>query len=135
MDFALPEELRQLQEMVRRFVDRELIPIEMEAMDGPDLKPEIRLHLEARARELGLWLLDVPEKHGGMGLGLLGMTVVWPERSPCRHAGPAYSGRRSARSCSGSMRPSGRVISTPCCGARNAPPSRRRNRMPGPIPA
>ncbi|WP_293802040.1 acyl-CoA dehydrogenase [uncultured Bosea sp.] len=79
MDFALPEELRQLQEMVRRFVDRELIPIEMEAMDGPDLKPEIRLHLEARARELGLWLLDVPEEHGGMGLGLLGMTVVWQE--------------------------------------------------------
>ncbi len=27
---------------MRRFVDRELIPIEMETMDGPDLKPDVR---------------------------------------------------------------------------------------------
>lgn len=79
MDFALPEELLLLQDTVRRFVDRELIPIEMRAMDGPDLRPEVRADLEAKARELGLWLLDVPEEHGGAGLGLLGMTVVWEE--------------------------------------------------------
>ena len=79
MDFELAEELRMLRETVRRFVDRELIPIEMETMDGPDLKPEVRAKLEARARELGLWLLDTPEEYGGQGLGLLGMSVVWEE--------------------------------------------------------
>jgi acyl-CoA dehydrogenase len=79
MDFELPEELRMLQDTVRRFVDRELIPIEMESMDGPDLKPEVRAGLERRARELGLWLLDVPEEYGGQGLKLLGMAVVWQE--------------------------------------------------------
>jgi acyl-CoA dehydrogenase len=79
MDFDLPEEYRLLQETVRRFVDRELIPIEMEAMDGPDLKPEIRAALEAKAKEIGLWLLEVPEEYGGQGLGLLGMAVVWQE--------------------------------------------------------
>lgn len=79
MDFELPEELRMLKETVRRFVDRELIPIEMESMDGPDLKPEVRASLEQKARELGLWLLDIPEEYGGQGLKLLGMAVIWEE--------------------------------------------------------
>ena len=79
MDFELSEELRMLQETVRRFVDRESIPIEMETMDGPDLKPDVRAQLEGRARELGLWLLDTPEEYGGQGLKLLGMAVVWEE--------------------------------------------------------
>jgi acyl-CoA dehydrogenase len=81
VDFELPEEFRMLRETVRKFVDRELIPIEMEAMDGPDLKPEIRADLEKKARDIGLWLLDVPEEFGGQGVGLLGMTVVWQELS------------------------------------------------------
>ena len=34
MDFELPEEIRLLKETVRRFVDEELIPIEMSSMDG-----------------------------------------------------------------------------------------------------
>src|SRR5687767_13606843 len=79
MDFELPEELRLLKETVRTFVDRELIPIEMTSMDGPYLKPEIRADLEAKAKKLGLWHLDVPEEYGGQGLNLLGMVVVWEE--------------------------------------------------------
>ena len=34
MDFELPEELRMLQETVRRFVDREIIPNERDSYDG-----------------------------------------------------------------------------------------------------
>lgn len=79
MDFELPEELRLLKETVRQFVDRELIPIEMTAMQGPILKPEVRADLEAKAKKLGLWHLDVPQEYGGAGLGLLGMVVVWEE--------------------------------------------------------
>jgi acyl-CoA dehydrogenase len=79
MDFELPEEIRLLKDTVRKFVDRELIPIEMTSMDGPDLKPDVRAALEAKAKELGLWLLDVPEDFGGQGLKLLAMAVVWEE--------------------------------------------------------
>ena len=79
MDFELPEDLRMLKDTVRKFVERELIPIEMQAMDGPDLKPDVRASLERKAKDLGLWLLDVPEEYGGMGLGHLGMVVVWEE--------------------------------------------------------
>jgi acyl-CoA dehydrogenase len=79
VDFELPDDLRMLKDTVRKFVQRELIPIEMESMGGPDLKPDIRATLERKAKELGLWLLDVPEEYGGMGLDHLGMVVVWEE--------------------------------------------------------
>src|ERR1700754_4216095 len=79
MDFELPEELKLLKNTVRTFVDRELIPVEMNAMDGPGMRPEVRADLERKAKDLGLWLLDVPTDYGGQGLGLLGMVVVWEE--------------------------------------------------------
>src|SRR6516162_8284716 len=81
MDFELPEELKLLKHTVRTFVDRELIPIEMHAMDGPSLRPDVRADLECKAKDLGLWLLDVPTEYGGQGLSLLGMAVVWEEIS------------------------------------------------------
>jgi acyl-CoA dehydrogenase len=76
MDFELSSDLLLLKETVRRFVDNELIPIEMHAMDGPDLKPEIRARLEAKAHELGLWLLEVPAELGGQDLSQLALTVI-----------------------------------------------------------
>jgi acyl-CoA dehydrogenase len=79
MDMELPEELRLLKETVRLFVDRELIPIEMTAMDGATMRPDVRAPLEAKAKTLGLWHLDVPQDYGGQGLNLLGMVVVWEE--------------------------------------------------------
>src|SRR6266849_4644382 len=79
MDLELPEELRLLKNTVRTFVDRELIPIEMTAMDGAVLRADIRADLEQKAKKIGLWLLDVPTEYGGQGLGLLGMVVVWEE--------------------------------------------------------
>ena len=79
MDFELPEELRLLKETLRTFVDRELIPIEMTSMDGAVMRPEIRAGLEAKAKKLGLWHLDVPTEYGGQGLNLLGLVVVWEE--------------------------------------------------------
>ena len=79
MDFDLPEDVRMLGETVARFVDRELIPVEMQTMAGSRMKPEWKSKLEARARDLGLWLLDVPEEWGGMGLSRLHLVTVWEE--------------------------------------------------------
>ena len=67
MDYQLPEELRMLKETLRRFIDNEVIPIEREAYDGPEMVPEVREKLEARAQELGIWGVDVPESLGGGG--------------------------------------------------------------------
>lgn len=79
MEYDLPDELKMLKEMLRRFVDQELIPIERETLNGAKLKPEYQTWLDTKARELGLWQFDVPEEFGGQGLGLLAKTVVWSE--------------------------------------------------------
>jgi acyl-CoA dehydrogenase len=79
MDTELPEELRMLKETLRRFVDREIIPVEREAYDGHQLKPEFRARFEEGAKKIGLWMFDVPEEYGGLGMGLLARSVVWEE--------------------------------------------------------
>jgi acyl-CoA dehydrogenase len=79
MNFELPEEIRMLKDTVRKFVDRELIPIERTARDGHKLKPEVLAHLRSRAEELGLTNYDVPVEYGGLGLGLVAKVTVWAE--------------------------------------------------------
>ena len=48
---------------------------------GRIMRPDIRARLEAKAKEIGLWLLEVRQEYGGQGLSLLGMVVVWEEMS------------------------------------------------------
>ena len=81
MDFELPEELRILKAGLRRFVDNELIPIERQTTDGEALKPEYLERFEQRARDLGIWQLDVPEEYGGGGMPILARAIVWEELS------------------------------------------------------
>jgi acyl-CoA dehydrogenase len=81
LDFDLPEELQMLKDNLRRFVDTELIPIETTTLEDNEMKPEIRAPLEAKAKELGLWMFDVPEEFGGLGLGALAKAVMWEEMS------------------------------------------------------
>jgi acyl-CoA dehydrogenase len=81
LQVELPDEFKMLQEMVRRFVDDELIPLEGKSLvDGQQkLKPDIKAKLTERCKELGLWQIDVPEEFGGQGLGVLGRSIVWSE--------------------------------------------------------
>src|SRR6266478_6511114 len=81
MDFELPEELRILKATLRRFVDNELIPIERETTDGEQIKPEYLERFERRAKELGIWQLDVPTEYGGSGMSILARAMVWEELS------------------------------------------------------
>jgi acyl-CoA dehydrogenase len=79
MNFELPAELRMLKEQVRRFVDAEMIPVEMHSRVGAGMDPQIKASLEEKARALGLSGYDVPVAYGGQGLGLLAKVVVWSE--------------------------------------------------------
>lgn len=81
MDFELPEELILLKETLRRYVDTKMIPIEKETCDGADVKPEYARRFEDDAKELGLWLMDVPKEFGGQGMGVLATVVVTEEIS------------------------------------------------------
>jgi len=81
MDFNLPEELQMLKDNLRRFVDTELIPIERETMEGNQMKPDVLAALQDKAKALGLWMFDVPEEFGGLGLGAVAKAVMWEEMS------------------------------------------------------
>ena len=81
MDFNLPEEIQILRETVRRFVDKELIPLEREYRhDSEGPMPEHLLKpLQEKTKSMGLWMLDVPAEYGGAGLGLLPRCIIHEE--------------------------------------------------------
>ena len=79
MKFTLPEELQMLQQNLRRYVDNEMIPHEMETMEGDELKPEWRTKFQDGMKKLGLWMMEVPEEFGGGELNLLAKSIVWQE--------------------------------------------------------
>ncbi len=60
------DEQRAITEMVRQFVDNEVLPI-AEEHDHADSFPE---PVVEQMRELGLFGVTIPEEYGGMGLDL-----------------------------------------------------------------
>ena len=83
MNFAFQPELLMLRDSVRRFVQEELMPLEAQYANEPDIPDDIRARLQARAQELGFWAFDLPEEHGGGGIGYLGMCLVFEELGKC----------------------------------------------------
>jgi (R)-benzylsuccinyl-CoA dehydrogenase len=88
MDFTLPEELRMLRETVARFVREELRPLEKDVIrreaergltDAHLVPPEVEEHLKMKAKEIGIYGIDVPEEYGGQNLGMLAKAVVIEE--------------------------------------------------------
>ncbi len=80
MDFDLPEELKILKDTVRRFVDKELIPLEREYRpEGEEMPEHILKPLQEKAKAVGLWMLDVPQEYGGAELDLLTRCVISEE--------------------------------------------------------
>lgn len=77
MDVRLPEEVQRAKDHMRRFVERELLPLERElppfrSTIGPQASAEIVRKLKAE----GLWGLAVPREYGGGGLGLTGLCAL-----------------------------------------------------------
>jgi acyl-CoA dehydrogenase len=68
MDFQLPEDVLMLRRVVREFVERELIPIEAHSHRDGSISGEVLRPLQDTVKAMGLWLLDVPEEFGGIGL-------------------------------------------------------------------
>ena len=64
MDLELPSDVQILQDTIRKFVDRELIPIEMWAREGADLKPAVRAALQAKGIMLLRWDLGQSDLDG-----------------------------------------------------------------------
>ena len=82
MDFELSEEHRMLKDLVRRFVDDELMPLEAGVLDreargqGLGIGEKETARIDKVSKELGLWGLDAPEDIGGADLPAVAMVGV-----------------------------------------------------------
>ena len=99
MEFRLSPEEESLRKVVEEFVRSELIPLEPEFVNAPDIfegsrwksrvkssqDPEIRrylaimLDLEQKADARGLWHVDVPKEYGGTQVSNLAMIALTEE--------------------------------------------------------
>jgi acyl-CoA dehydrogenase len=79
MEYPLSEEHQMFRETMERFVNEEMIPHEMETCENGELKPEWREKFHARAKELGIWQMEVPEEYGGVGADLISLVIVWEQ--------------------------------------------------------
>jgi alkylation response protein AidB-like acyl-CoA dehydrogenase len=84
--FEIPEEHRMLQDLVAKFVDNELMPLESAVLKREMQGGKISLTaaeeepLLAKCKELGLWGLDVPEEFGGANLPTVALVGVYEEQ-------------------------------------------------------
>ena len=84
--FELPEEHRMLQELVAKFIDRDVMPLEKATLareasgQRSGLPPDEEAVLLAKCKELGLWGLDVPEEYGGANLPYSALVGVYEEQ-------------------------------------------------------
>lgn len=91
MDLKLSEEERLVRETAAHFVARELLGREgaylkqkelfLPPGDPPrrELDPEVRELLTERAKQVGLWALELPESVGGSGMGALARALIQRE--------------------------------------------------------
>ena len=99
MDFRLSSAEEGLRQKVETFVREELVPLEPEFLNAPDIfegsrwksraklsgAPEIRRYivimdgLEKKAEAAGLWHLDVPREYGGLQVSNVAMIAVTEE--------------------------------------------------------
>ena len=83
--WTLPDEYLMLRDTVRRFMERDVRPVEDAAPhDAVSLAPATLEPLQQKARALGLWCNQSPAEYGGAGLNLLGQCVVAEEAAKCR---------------------------------------------------
>jgi len=86
LEFNLPEETQILKDMVNRFINSELIPLENKLKDRKnsyELPDQIKINLEDKIKKIGLWAMDAPEEIGGAGLSLLDHCIVIEEAFKC----------------------------------------------------
>jgi acyl-CoA dehydrogenase len=77
MDFNFTQEQRMIKDLAREFARKEIAPVAAYY----DKKVEFPHEIQARARELGLINVLIPEKYGGSGLTAIEMIIVAEELS------------------------------------------------------
>ncbi|HUH59196.1 MAG TPA: acyl-CoA dehydrogenase family protein [Candidimonas sp.] len=82
MDFTLSPQADSLREKIKAFVDRELIPLEADPAsydEHENIGEPLLRRMRVKAREQGLWSLQMPRERGGQGLDMAGMASCYEE--------------------------------------------------------
>jgi acyl-CoA dehydrogenase len=82
MDFALSPKVEEMRLRIRRFVEEEILPLEVDpanydAHENIGHAPLERL--KAKAKEEGLWSLSLPEEWGGLGFSMAEIAPCYEE--------------------------------------------------------
>ncbi len=102
IDFRLTPELEELLGRVRQYVTEDVLPAEAE-IEHPDRLLEhweVVDRLRDRARERGIYTPHLPEEYGGLGIGVLGMSLISQE---CGVSGLASLGLNAMAPDEGNM--------------------------------
>ncbi len=76
MDFSISDEQKMIVEMVRAFVERELMPYEDEVEEAGQIRPDLAEQVKKRAIAAGIYAANMPEELGGGGLDDLTLAMV-----------------------------------------------------------
>jgi len=79
LNFSLSDEVVELRDRIRKFIDDDIAPAEVECGEDRRLLREAIIRLRRRAKQLGLWNPHLPAEWGGMGLGPIAMATVSAE--------------------------------------------------------
>jgi acyl-CoA dehydrogenase len=84
LDFSLNDEQKMIQQTVKRFVDRELMPLENEVLQNEGkyphgVEPSLYHSLQMKAKEMGFWGINTPEEYGGANLGAVMTALIYME--------------------------------------------------------
>ena len=85
MDFDVSEEMAVRLEMIREFMEREVIPLEGEMLHGDEATlAEGIAAAQAKVKQMGLWAPNHPVEYGGLGLSMIdhGLFAEAVGRSP-----------------------------------------------------
>ncbi|MCW3050505.1 MAG: hypothetical protein JWO74_4789, partial [Solirubrobacterales bacterium] len=102
IDFTIPPQLAALLERVRTYIAEDALPAEREIADPTDVLASWHVveRLRERARELGIYTPHLPEEWGGLGVGVLGMSLISQE---CGVSGLASLGLNAMAPDEGNM--------------------------------
>ena len=85
MDFAVSAEMKVMLDMIKDFMDREVIPLEGEMLHGDPAELEAGVKAaQAKVQQMGLWAPNHPVEFGGLGLSMVdhGLFAEAVGRSP-----------------------------------------------------
>ncbi|MFZ0369137.1 MAG: acyl-CoA dehydrogenase family protein [Halobacillus sp.] len=75
MDFNFDEDIQMLKNSVRDFIQNEVEAVAMEI----ERENRIPDHIIEMSKEMGLFGLSIPEKYGGLGIGMVGKCALYEE--------------------------------------------------------